>query len=239
MNPAMKTLPIFSRAIRVTLPALAFSSFTMATEAARPVEVRCLSLASGYPETAVFAHENSGKTDACELQVKTFLNHKSETLQVEGGEVTFSGSAETPKEGPGAGALGKVSIPDGLQSCVFVFEAPSDGKPARVHVVDDAVARFPKGSLKVLNLTGAVLRLKLEGKVFDCPADKQTVIEDPPVGERNASAMQAFCKRNGQWIQVATSNWSHPGKKRVLQVATLDRSGRRVMMKGYRDISVR
>lgn len=205
--------------------------------AAEVLEFRCVSISPRHPATDVFVHDVEAKKGGRPVDVRSFLNHERDKLTRTGTELVFTtgsdvASLEDPKK-----RIGRVEVPEGVASCIFVFCPPMGERGAAVQLVNDSAEAFPAGSIMFLNLAGEPLRLELEDKPFDCAADKQTLIIDPPVGERSSSAMRAFRKEDDQWVSVATGNWPHPGKKRVLQVATVDRSGRYVSVKGLRDIA--
>ena len=76
-------------------------------------------------------------------------------------------------------------------------------------------------------------------KPFDFKSGEVRLIENPPVGDANSSAMRAFTFQDEQWQRIAAGVWPHPGQKRVLQVAFDNPESRQVEMRGIRDIAVR
>lgn len=204
---------------------------------ARELSIRCLTVQNGYPKTGAFLHDGSGGGGES-LDVKTFLNHKRQEIEVDGDELVFTSESGAKSADDENLVFGRVTLPEGVDSCLFVFEPPVGDRPARVHCVDESLEAFPAGSFKILNLSGIELRLELEDESFGLPLDEAVLIGEIPVGKRNAAAMGAFRKDGEEWKKVASGNWSHPGKKRVFHVATSDKTGRYVTMNGFRDISM-
>ncbi len=224
------------RSLRNLLVFLALAALS-ADAGARDLSIRCLTVKNGYPKTGVFLHHGSSRAGE-PLDVKGFLNHKRQEIKIKENELVFTSDSAAASVEDESLVVGRVTLPAGVESCLFVFEPPVGERPARVLFAEDSLEAFPAGSFKILNLSGVELRLELEGNKYALPRDELILIDEVPVGKRNAAAMAAFRKQGDEWRSVASGSWSHPGKKRVFYVATSDKSGRYIKMTGFRDISM-
>lgn len=209
---------------------------------ARILKSRCIGFQTDQALPELFAHAVSAPPEAAgtPVAVKSYLNHEAESLVVNGDEILFTSAAD--RASIKDKLVARLKVPANLRTAILMF-LPGDGKagspPCRILPIDDSTRAFPRGSLKVINLSQAPLRIELEKKPFDFKSGETRLIEDPPVGEANASAMRSFSFRNGEWQKVAAGNWPHPGPKRVLQVAFDNAASGSVEMRGIRDIAVR
>lgn len=204
---------------------------------ARELSIRCLTVKNGYPSTGAFLHDGSGRSGKA-LDVKEFLNHKRQEIKVDGNELVFTSESGAKSRDDDRLVFGRVTLPEGVTSCLFVFEPPVGERPARVHCIDDSLPAFPAGSFKILNLSGVELRLELEGESFEMPLDEPLLIDEVPVGKRNAAAAKVYKREGEDWKMVSSGSWTHPGKKRVFYVAKSDKTGRYFDVTGIRDISM-
>lgn len=225
-------------AAALLLPSLS----AQAQEPGRILKTRCIGFQTDEALPALFAHAPTAPPEASgtPVTVKSYLNHEAESLAVVGDEILFTAAANrTSLKDP---LVARLKVPAGLRTAILMF-LPGDGKPGsprfRILPIDDGTRAFPRGSLKVINLSQSPLRIELEKKPFDFKSGETRLIEDPPVGEANASAMRSFSFRSGEWQRVAAGNWPHPGQKRVLQVAFDNAASGSVEMRGIRDIAVR
>lgn len=214
-------------------------------ESVRSLKARCLSfqidgsIPELYAHTAIAA-ENP--TDGVPVEVRNYLNHQIDSIPLYGSRVIFTTDPDPASVKDSKKVLAKVKVADDLRSAILMF-VPGTGEdgdpPYRVLPVEDSPREFPRGSLKVMNLSPTPIRLMLEKQRYDLKPSATRVIEDPPVGDRNSSAMQAFIFRDEKWQRIGSGLWPHPGKKRVLQIAFFNPSSRNIEIRGIRDIAVR
>lgn len=210
----------------------------------RMLKVRCLTFQIDRVVPELYAHSVVAKEDPIGIPVKarTYLNHEVETLTMEGESLVFTTDSDRASMKDPSKVVARVRVAATVRSAILMFLPGSGqaGEPKlRILPIEDTTRVFPRGSLKVINLSPQPLRLMLEDKRFDIKNGASQVIEDPPVGDRNASAMRAFIQQDGQWKRVGAGIWPHPGKKRVLQVAFLNPVSKQIEVRGIRDIAVR
>ena len=213
---------------------------------ARQLKARCLifGLDRTFPE--LYAHSVSvpedGQPEGVFVRTRTYLNHEVEVLPMHGDRLVFTTAADRASIEDPERVIGRVTVPSGVRSAILVFlpgARDPGSSPCRVLPVEDTTRAFPRGSLKVINLSPLLLRLLLEKKQFDIPPGATRTIGDPPVGEHNASAMRAFTFKDDKWQRLGAGLWPHPGPKRVLQIAHLNPGSGQIEIRGIRDIAVR
>ncbi len=219
------------------LAALATACCLGTAAAQREIQVRALSTVANHPEgRKAFIHDPGSRSPATPIEVQTYLNRETQRLKVKGRALVFTTDPARSSIDDAAQLLGKVEVPPTLTTAIFLFvPAGATGAP-HVELIDASRKAFPAGSFNVLNLTAEGFRFELEGKNFDCPPGVLTLIADPPVGPNNASGMRAFRKVGNEWKYVAASVWPHPGKKRVIQLVTVEPGSERIDLKGFRDV---
>jgi hypothetical protein len=211
---------------------------------ARTLKIRCLSFQADHALPPLFAHQvdSAPEVEGVPVEVKSYLNHEAESLVMAGAELMFTTSASRAKPVAPDQLIAHLKVPPQLRSVVLMF-LPGDGKPGsprcRILPIDDSTRAFPRGLLKIINLSRFPLRIELEKKAFDFKSGEARLIEDPPVGEANSSAMRSFTFKDKQWQRIGAGNWPHPGTKRVIQLAFDNPMSRQVEMRGIRDIAVR
>lgn len=202
--------------------------------------VRGVSTSPGLPGAVVYAHDASGKSSAGELNVKGFLNHEADKLKFKSADIVFTLDKSPKSVDDPALTVGKCEIPANVTSFILVFvpeKGAAGGKACKVVLVDDSGKAFPAGATMVVNESAVDIRFLLEEKPFEIASGSKLLIKDPPVGERNSSMVKGFMKSGGDWKQFTSSQWPHPGQKRVLQVVSGDGAGGRVAIRGIRDVA--
>jgi len=207
------------------------------------MQVRGLSfqLPAEIPE--VYMHDAAAEPDTpgVRLEVKDYLNHEASAIQLKGTQIIFTKkpegrSAKDPGEIVATLALAK---PQRSIICMFVPGSGAEGAPpCRIFPIEDDTKEFPRGSLKVMNLSPLPVRIQLENQNFDFNVGEVKVITDPPVGANHSSGMQAFRMENNEWQRIAAGVWPHPGRVRVLQILFLNPASGQIELKGIRDISI-
>ncbi|MEK7951333.1 hypothetical protein [Luteolibacter soli] len=206
------------------------------------IKIRSLSFQLDTPPTEVYAHDpaTGGKVPAVKIDMKSYLNHEFNLQPTQAESLIFSKSADPASLKDPANIVAKAKVPPNIKSGIFMF-LPGTGKPGdtpfRVLVVDDSKRAFPPGSFKVLNLSPHGVRIQLETKNYDFASGETKLIEDPPVGVNNASAMNAYTSANGQVVRIASGIWPHPGTKRSLQLLFLNPASGQVEIRGIRDVA--
>ncbi len=205
------------------------------------LRIRGLAFQLEKPLTEVFAHDPSSNEAGVKVAVKNYLNHEVDIVPVKGTSLVFTTKSDPASAKSAADLVARVSLPANLKSGVFMFlpgsSRPGD-PPNRVLVIEDQMRVFPRGSLKILNLSPLPVRIQLEKQNFDFRSGETKVIEDPPVGANNSSGMVAWAIRNNQPQRIGAQVWPHPGSKRVLQVLFENPRSGQVEMAGFRDIAV-
>ncbi len=210
----------------------------------RLLKTRCVSLRTDMKIPDLYAHFAAAppETAGTPIQLKSYLNHESESLTVLGDDIVFTTSPDRSSVSQADKQVAKLKLPPRLRSAILMF-LPGGGTPeapkCQVLPIDDTLRAFPRGSIKVINLSHFPLRIELEKQPFDFKSGEVRVIEKPPVGAANASAMRAFTFQSEQWQRIGATTWPHPGQKRVLQVAYDGAASGKVEMSGIRDIAVR
>lgn len=206
------------------------------------LRVRGLSFQLDSPPADVFVHDaaGDGTVPGVKLDVKSYLNHEFSGLPIKGDSLVFTKSSDPSGIKDSANIIAKTRLPGGFRSGIFMF-LPGTGKagdPAfRVLVIEDNKKAFPPGSLKILNLSPLPVSIMLEKEVFNFKSGETKIIEDPPVGPSQSSAMVAKAFKEGEWRQIGSGIWPHPGSKRVLQVLFENPKSRQVELRGIRDIA--
>lgn len=212
---------------------LASSLIAMSAE----IELRAVSISRSYPAGKVFLHEAKGKKDGVEILVKSFLNHESQTLKLDGTSLVFSAKADRASLEDESKFLGKMELGANTQSGILLFYSEGPDLPGKVEWVDDSAKSFPAGSVKFVNLSPSAIRVELEEKNYDCESEKSINIIDPPMRANNSSGMRGFSKEGAEWTQVTSGVWTHPGDKRILQIAVMNPRSKKVQFKSIRDIA--
>lgn len=200
------------------------------------IHVRGVSLQRGYPGVEVFAHSGGRSGEVSKVAVKSFLNAEGDPVAVSTGSLVFTRKRDRSSVSEAAEVLGRVEVPGGLKSGVLLFRAGAEGEEGAVFLIDDSSRSFPVGSFKLVNLSSESLRIELEGKPYDCEPGAATLIVDPPVRANSTSGMKAYRKDGDKWVMFSSTIWTHPGKRRVLQVAVEDPRSKRIQLKGVRDV---
>jgi hypothetical protein len=232
--------------IRLLLALALFTGFPVDAQepgATRTLKSRSIAFQIDGKIPMIYAHSVTNEPEApgVPVKVKTYLNHEVENLQMNGDRLVFTTSGERSSIKKADQIIAKARIPEKIRSAVLMF-LPGSGKEGdpkyRVMPIEDTIQSFPRGSFKVINLSPMPLRITLEKKIYDIKAGGTRVIEDPPVNKRNASAMRAYNKPEGEWRNIGATSWPHPGTKRVIHLAFYNPNSKKVELRGIRDIAV-
>lgn len=208
------------------------------------LKIRGLSFMVDNPPAEIFAHDAAATKPApgVKFDLKTYLNHEFSTVPAQGNTIVFTKSADPASMKDPASVLARAKMPEHFKKGIFVF-LPGTGKPGemafQVMVIDDAVRSFPRGSLKVINLSGAQVKIILEKQEYPFKPGETKLIENQPVGDRGASGMTAFYFKDNQWQRFGAGVWPHPGEKRVLEIIFENPKTNQMEVQGIRDIAVR
>jgi len=163
-------------------------------------------------------------------------------VPVKGDTVVFTASADAASAKDTAKILTKAKLPAGFKKGIFIF-LPGTGRPGdpayRVLVMDDSLGSFPRGSVKVMNLSPVPVRIRLEKTNYEFKSGETQLIKDQPVGDNNSSSMMAFALKGTEWQRVGAGVWPHPGEKRVIEIIFENPLSRQVELAGIRDVAVR
>ncbi len=209
------------------------------------ISARCLAFQIDGKVPPLYVHAvplGEEPAEGVPVKVQTYLNHERQRIPLRTRQLVFTSDADPASIKEPDKLFARFKVPEKMRSGILMFLPGSnkEGEPKyRILPIDDENKSFPRGSLKIVNISGEPFRLTLCDKKFDLRSGSTRVIEDPPVNEANASEMKAFTFDKGQWQRVGAGVWPHPGKKRVLQVAFINPDSRRFEIRGIRDIAVR
>lgn len=230
----MKTPPIL-----LTCIALAASALSSAT-AKQEVKIRAMCFKEGFPKT-LYAHVPSGSLTVGEVSVKSFLNHETNTLKLDGPELVFTDKSDPVSATDVNEHLGKLDVPAELKSAILLLIPNSTERNdfhCKVIAVDDSSKAFPPGSFKVVNLGKTTVKVVLEKKDYQFEPGEIKLIENPPFGDNQSVSMQAYWKMDGVWQLISSGVWTDPGTRRVLQVFTENPATHTIELKGIRDVVI-
>ncbi len=208
------------------------------------MKLRAISFMVEKPITGLFAHDPSvaAPLPGVPFQVKTYLNHEFSLMPVRGDTVIFTDSSEPASAKDPAKVLARAKLPSGFKKGILIF-LPGTGRPGdpayRVLPMEDSLGSFPRGSVKVMNLSQSPVRIRLEKTNYEFKSGETQLIKDQPVGDNNSSSMMAFALKDKEWQRVGAGVWTHPGEKRVIQIIFDNPRSRQVELAGIRDVAVR
>lgn len=207
------------------------------------LKIRPLAFQIAEPPTEVYAHDPTAQpgTPGAKLEVKGYLNHEFSLLPFKGKNLICTKSSDAASAKDEANILAKIVLPDNFKNGIFMF-LPGTGAPKaplyRVLVIDDSVRAFPRGSIRVMNLSRSNVRIQLEKETFDFKSGEMRNIEDPPTDDTQNSGMRAFSQVGNQWQKITTQVWPSPGQKRVIQVLFDNPATKQIDLTGIRDVAV-
>jgi hypothetical protein len=208
------------------------------------MKLRAISFMVDKPITGLFAHDPSvaAPLPGVPFQVKTYLNHEFSQVPVKGDSVIFTNSSEPASAKDPAKVLAKAKLPSGFKKGILIF-LPGTGRPGdpayRVLPMEDSLGSFPRGSVKVMNLSQSPVRIRLEKTDYEFKSGEMQLIKDHPVGDNNSASMMAFAFKDKEWQRVGAGVWAHPGEKRVIQIIFDNPKSHQVELAGIRDVAVR
>lgn len=239
----------FAALLALAAPA-AFAQQPPATPPATPaaedqpgLKIRGLSFLVDDP-TAIFAHDPAATKagPGVKFDIKSYLNHEYSTVPATGDTIVFTKSAEVASVKDPASIVARAKMPANFKKGIFIF-LPGTGKAGdptyRVMAIDDAVRVFPRGSVKVINISPTPVKITLEKEEYTFKPGETKLIENPPVDADNSSAMTAFQFKDNQWQRFAAGVWPHPGQKRVIELIFENPASKRTELQGIRDVAVR
>lgn len=208
------------------------------------LRIRGLSFQLGQaPVGDVFAHDDSAVpgTPGSKLDVKNYLNHEFSVLPFRGKNITCTKSSDPGSVKDPASILAKATLPDGFKQGIFMFlpGTGAAGAPTyRVLVIDDSTKAFPRGSVRILNLSRANVRIQLEKETFDFKSGEMKNVENPPADATQNVGVRAFSQVGTQWQKITTGIWPHPGDRRTIQIVYENPASKKLEVKGIRDVVV-
>lgn len=139
-------------------------------------------------------------------------------------------------------ALPAVKIPAGARVlCLFLPNPGKKGQPYQVVALADDLATFPLGSVKLMNLTPAVLRFDLG----EHTGDKGVTVAPGKTGMLGAirkvnhlnqyDAKGLYQMKPGEFVQFYNSRWRSVASKRDIAIAYLDPQSKQPMVNLYED----
>lgn len=207
------------------------------------LKIRGLSFLTEAPP-AIFAHDPAATPPlpGVSFNIKSYLNHEYSTVPAKGDSIVFTKSSDPASVKDPASVLAKAKMPANFKKGIFIFlpGAGKAGEPAfRVMAIDDAVRVFPRGSVKVINISPTPVKITLQKEEFTFKPGETKLIENQPVDADNSSAMTAFQFKDNQWQRFAAGVWPHPGEKRVIELIFENPNSKQIELQGIRDVAVR
>lgn len=219
----------------LTAAAMAASFSSMAAAGPATIALRAVTMADNQPGPELYAH-SGGKQPGAKVNVKTFLNHESDVVNLESSTLVLTTKPEPASATDKDSVVATFKVDPALKSCIVLFLAGEGGNGVVAELIDDGKAAFPPGSILMINALKSDIKLTLETKDYSVKSASRLLIQNPPVGESNASAVKAFYQQGGSFQQFSSTSWPHPGIKRVIQVATEGRQAGKPEMRGIKDI---
>ena len=105
--------------------------------------------------------------------------------------------------------------------------------------VPDAAKVFPAGSFYISNLSPLPVRMQLESKTYEFKPSQATLVENPPVRANGQIGMRAAIQKDGNWSEISSSLWTHPGQARSFMILYYDPEFQSVRLKAFDDIKPR
>lgn len=212
---------------------LAVIGSTLAAAETRTLLIRAVGMADQLPGPELYAH-SGGKQPGAKVNVKTFLNHESDPVAMESSTLVLTTTPEPSSVSNKDLVVATFKVEPAVKSCIVLFLA-GEGKAA-AELIDDGKAAFPPGSILVVNALKSDIKLTLETKDYGVRSGSRLLIQNPPVGDNNSSAVKGFYQQGGSFQQFSSTSWPHPGIKRVIQVATEGRQAGKPELRGIKDI---
>jgi hypothetical protein len=187
------------------------------------------------------AGSEPGSSTEVTLFTETF-SRPVEVVAVDG-KLTFALAPHpaTPPKEP-VPALPAVKLPEGSKIlCLFLPNPGKKGQPYQVVALADDLASFPLGSVKLMNLTPAVLRFDLGEHAGDkgvtvAPGKTSLLASVRKVNHLNQyDAKGLYQMKPGEFVQFYNSRWRSVAAKRDIAIAYLDPQSKQPMVNLYED----
>lgn len=208
----------------------------------RKVSLRtlCFSHVEGVQKVFTTGSE-TGTSAEVPLYTETF-SLPVEVVAIDG-KLTFSLAAPTPGQPKEAvPALPAVKCPEGARIlCLFLPNPGKKGQPYQVVALADDLASFPLGSIKLMNLTPAILRFDLGEHagakgVTVAPGKTGLLASVRKVNHLNQyDAKGLYQTKPGEFVQFYNSRWRSVASKRDIAIAYLDPQSKQPMVNLYED----
>lgn len=223
--------------LRASLTILAGLTLAATAQETRKVSLRTLCFSHVDQVQKVFvAGAEPGTGTEVPLYTETF-SMPVEVIAPEG-KLTFS-LASPGKDVP---ALPAVKLPEGSKIlCLFLPNPGKKNQPYQVVAMADDLASFPLGSVKLINLTPAVIRFDLgefsEAKgATVAPGKTGQLASIRKVNHLNQYDAKALYQRKpGEFVQFYNSRWRSVAAKRDIAIAYLDPQSKQPMVNLYED----
>lgn len=228
--------------IRTPLALLLGLALTAAAQETKKVTLRTLCFSHvDQVQKLYLAGPEPGTSVEIPLYTETF-SLPVETVSL-GGKMTFA--LAPPPTQPGAApppSLPAVSLPDSSKIlCLFLPNPGKKGQPYQVVAMADDLTSFPLGSVKMMNLTQAILRFDLGEHV-----DKKGITVAPgktgllssirKVNHLNQyDAKVLYQVKPGEFVPFYNSRWRAVAAKRDIAIAYVDPVSKQPMVNLYED----
>lgn len=205
---------------------------------AEDFRVRGVSAVPGFPSGEIFVHDTSVKRQGVLVNVKPFLNHEADIIDLKGKTLVFTSKASADSVNEPESVYGKLEVTGTRHSGVFVFLPCADKEvPGTMVEIDDGKTSFPAGAVMVVNHSAHPLQIELGEETFDYKAGESRPIRKFPEVVGAGAPMKASVEVEGEWTNFSTGLWPSPGTKRVVQIVYDNARTGRVEIRGIRDVA--
>ena len=223
--------------LRATLTFLVGLTLAATAQETRKITLRTLCFSHVDKVEKVFvAGSEPGTGVEVPLYTETF-SMPVEVVALEG-KLTFSLAAP----GKDVPALPAVKVPEGSKVlCLFLPSPGTKNQPYQVVAMADDLTSFPLGSVKLINLTAAVIRFDLG----EFSGDKGATVAPGKTGQlasirmvnhlNQYDAKALYQTKPGEFVQFYNSRWRSVAAKRDIAIAYLDPQSKQPMVNLYED----
>lgn len=207
------------------------------------VEIRMLAFSPDQRMDDVFAQDPAAEPTAVSVPapIKTYLNQQFTAMEIKSRKIVFTSKPDRASLGREGEIVAEVSLPDKVNSAILLFLPGKPGGKTKYQalVVDDSKTSFPGGTFIGINLSAIPVRLMLEQKVFDFQPGKFVLISEIPTRAGQQIGMRAAALNKNEWMPIASSIWSHPGKARSVLIFYQDPASGNIQLRAVDDVAPR
>lgn len=189
-----------------------------------PVSVFAIAYAEGLPSVFV----KSGESDYQNVTLSTANVVEGREALAEAGRISLYG----PADGNGEHPVVATAEIGGIQQPLLVILPAKEGElPAyQAKAVEAAIAKFPLGSFKFVNLSPNAVRASYGEVVIEIESGGENLFK-PNVRAGEAMAVTIDSQNEGTWSLMSSARWAARSDRRTLVCFYLDPSTKRMLVK--------